>query len=70
MSVPSQDSFRRRSCLIEGESIVFSVTVRCDCTISDLKKVVQGERALATLKNVGPHTLEQWKVTGECCERW
>lgn len=49
-------------CLIEGESIVFGVEVPRDSDVSDLKKVIKGERKYDTLKDVGPHTLEMWKV--------
>lgn len=31
--------------------------------VSDLKKEIKRERALDTLKDVGPHTLELWKVS-------
>ena len=62
-SVPSQDGSRRLNCLIEGEPIVFLVTVGRDCAVSELKKEIQGERAMDTLKNVGVHTLELWKVS-------
>jgi hypothetical protein len=31
--------------------------------VSELKKEIQGERAMDTLKNVGVHTLELWKVS-------
>jgi hypothetical protein len=62
-SVPSQDSSLRLNCLIEGESIVFSVTVGRDRVVRELKKFIQNERALGTLKVVGPHTLELWKVS-------
>ena len=62
-SAPSQDGFRRLNCLIKSESIVFLVTVGRDCVVSELKKEIQKERALDTLKNVGPHTLELWKVS-------
>jgi hypothetical protein len=61
MSVPIQDSSRHLNCLIEGESIVFSVTVGHDCLVSDLKEVIQGERTPDTLKD--PHPLELWKVS-------
>jgi hypothetical protein len=62
-SVPSQDGSRRLNCLIEGKYNVFLVTVGCDCVVSDLKKEIIRERALDTLKNVGPHILELWKVS-------
>jgi len=62
-SVSSQDGSRQLNCLIEGESIVFLVTVGRDCVVSDLKKVIQQKRALDTLNGVGPHTLELWKVS-------
>jgi len=62
-SVPSQDGSRRLNCLIEGESNVFLVTVERDCVVSDLKEKIQMKRALDSLRNVGPHTLELWKVS-------
>jgi Crinkler effector protein N-terminal domain len=63
--VPSQDSSRKLNCLIEGESIVFSVTstVGHDWNVSELKEAIQSERALGTLNGVDPHTLELWKVS-------
>jgi Crinkler effector protein N-terminal domain len=63
MPVPSQDGSRLLRCLIEGESAVFTVQVSSRIEIGDLKEVVQRKRALDTLKNVGPHTLELWKVS-------
>ena len=62
-SVPSQDGSRRLNCLIEGESIVFPVTVGHDCVVGELKEKIQEKRAMDTLKDVGPHTLELWKVS-------
>jgi len=59
--IPSPDGSSRLNCLIEGESIVFVVTVGRDCVVSDLKKVIQSKRALDTLKD--RHTLELWKVS-------
>ena len=53
----------RLQCLIKGESIVFPVTVEQDDDVGELKEVVQSERALDSLKDVGPHTLELWKVS-------
>ena len=53
----------RLNCLIKGEDIVFSVTAVCDYEVSDLKKFIQSKRALGSLKDVGPHTLELWKVS-------
>ena len=63
-SVPSQDGSRRLNCLIEGESIVFSVTVGRHCVVSDLKEEIQKKRAMDTLKDVDLHTLELWMVSG------
>ncbi|KAM6493367.1 hypothetical protein JOM56_011501 [Amanita muscaria] len=60
--VPSQDGSRRFNCLIEGESIVFPVTMGRDCEVSQLKEAIQSERALSALKGIDPHTLEVWKV--------
>jgi hypothetical protein len=51
------------SCLIEGEDIVFPVTTVCDDEVSDLKELIQSERARGSLKDIGPHTLELWKVS-------
>ena len=53
----------RLKCLIQGEDIVFPVTAGCDDEVSDLKESIQGKRALDSLKGVGPHTLELWKVS-------
>ena len=53
----------RLNSLIQGEDIVFSVTAACDDEVSDLKESIQSERALGSLKDVGPHTLELWKVS-------
>jgi hypothetical protein len=50
-------------CLIEGESVVFPVEVACSAIVGQLKKVIQAERALGSLKNVDPHALELWKVS-------
>ena len=55
---------RELHCLIAGESIVFIITMGCDYKVSHLKGVIQKERGLDTLKDVGPHTLELWKVSG------
>ena len=62
--------FRKLTCLIEGESIVFSVTVSRDCVVSDLKVEIAKKRERGTLKDVGPQTLELWKVSviDERCE--
>ena len=49
-------------CIIEGEDIVFPIDVSAQARVSDLKKVIQLERAMDTLKGVGPHILELWKV--------
>ncbi|KAF8344548.1 hypothetical protein F5887DRAFT_1283196 [Amanita rubescens] len=51
----------RLNCLIEGESIVFPVTLTHDCVVGEFKEVIQSKRAPDTLKDVGPHTLELWK---------
>jgi hypothetical protein len=56
------DSFRPR-CVIEGESVVFTVEVSRSLEVGDLKKVIQSERARGSLKNVDPHALELWKVS-------
>ncbi len=50
-------------CLIEGEDTVFSVIAASNDEVSDLKKSIRSERALDSLKDVGPHTLELWKVS-------
>ncbi|KAF8340989.1 hypothetical protein F5887DRAFT_1062542 [Amanita rubescens] len=52
----------RLKCLIEGEYIVFPVTAVCNDKVSDLKEVVQSERAQSILKDIDPHTLELWKL--------
>ncbi|KAF8721898.1 hypothetical protein AX14_010132 [Amanita brunnescens Koide BX004] len=48
----------RFNCLIKGEDIVFPVTVVCDDLVSDLKKFIQSERALDSLKDIDPHVRE------------
>ena len=60
---PSQDGSRRLNCLIEGESIIFLVTVGRDCVVSNLREEVQRERAVGVLKDVDPHTMELRKVS-------
>jgi hypothetical protein len=50
------------NCLLEGESTVFVVTVGRNDAVSNLKKAIRREREEDTLKGVGPHTLELWKV--------
>jgi Crinkler effector protein N-terminal domain len=57
--VPSQE----HNCLIEGESIVFTVPVGRDWNVSNLKEAIQRKRKLDTLKGVGP---ELWKVSARC----
>ncbi len=56
-----QDDSCRLNCLIEGESIVFVVTVRRSSVVGELKEDVQREGA--SLKDVHPYTLELWKVS-------
>ena len=51
------------NCLIEGEAIVFLVDVVRDIAVSGLKEAIQSKRILDSLKDVGPHTLELWKVS-------
>ncbi len=53
----------RLKCLIEGEATVFPVTAVGDNEVSDLKEFIQSKRAKDTLKDVGPHILELWKVS-------
>ncbi len=64
-SVQNQGSSlpRRLICCITNESNIFIVTLDNDLAVSDLRKVIQRERALDVLKNVGPHILELWKVS-------
>ncbi len=54
---------RRLNCLIEGEKTVFGVTAACSHDISELKELIQVKRAQDSLKGVGPHILELWKVS-------
>ena len=61
--VPSQDGSRKLNCLIEGETIVFPVTIERDWDVGELKEKIKGERALGTLKDVDPHVVELWKVS-------
>ncbi|KAF8350099.1 hypothetical protein F5887DRAFT_1059292 [Amanita rubescens] len=51
----------RLNCLIEDEDKVFPVNAACNDEVSELKKLIQKERALGTLKGVDPHDLELWK---------
>jgi hypothetical protein len=60
---PRYCTMLRLKCLIQGEDIVFSVTPGCDDEVSDLKELIQSERALGSLKDVCPHALELWKVS-------
>jgi len=60
---PSQDGSRRLHCLIEGESVVFTVEESCRIEIGDLKEGIQRKRAMVILKDIDPHTLELWKMT-------
>jgi Crinkler effector protein N-terminal domain len=62
-AVLSQDGSRKLRCVIEGESIIFSVIARCDWDVGDLKEDILKKRELDALKDVGPHTLELWKVS-------
>jgi hypothetical protein len=62
MSQIKAPSYRLR-CLIEGESVVFTVEVERSTEFGVLKKVIQAERGLDTLKNVGAHTLTLWQVS-------
>jgi Crinkler effector protein N-terminal domain len=52
--VPSQHGSRQLNCLIEGESIIFTVFVGRDWNIRKLKKEIKKEREM----DVDPHTLE------------
>lgn len=58
-----QDGPGRLNCLIAGESIVFPVTAKRHWVVGELKEDIQRKRELDTLKGVGPHTLELWKVS-------
>ena len=62
--VSTQDDSRRLYCLIEGESIIFPVDVEHNCKVSSLKEAIQSTRKYSILKNVEPHTLRMWKVSG------
>jgi hypothetical protein len=53
----------RLKCIIESDDTVFLVTVADDDGVSDLKERIQAKRALGSLKDVDPHTLELWKVS-------
>ena len=56
------DSYKL-NCLIEGEFIVFLVTVEKDYAVDEFKRVIQDMRQQETLKDVDPPTLELWKVS-------
>jgi hypothetical protein len=62
-AMPESHELRMLCCLIDGESVVFPVRLSPDCLVGDLKKEIQKERQLDTLKGVGPHILELWKVS-------
>ena len=49
-------------CIIEDEDIVFPADVPAQARVINLKKEIQRERALDTLRGVDPHILELWKV--------
>ncbi|KIL58918.1 hypothetical protein M378DRAFT_15183 [Amanita muscaria Koide BX008] len=49
------------NCLINGESIIFVVTIERDSVVSTLKEVIQSKRAMGILKDTDPHALELWK---------
>ncbi|KAM6493831.1 hypothetical protein JOM56_010192 [Amanita muscaria] len=55
--LPSQDGSRRLNCLIEGESIVFPVTMGHDCEVSQLKEAIQSRRKNTISKDVDSDTL-------------
>ena len=51
-----------------GLQVVLSLSMLCEdiifpALVSTLKKEIQHERTMDTLKDVGPHTLELWKVS-------
>ncbi|KIL54569.1 hypothetical protein M378DRAFT_752997 [Amanita muscaria Koide BX008] len=52
----NEDGSRRFNCLIEGESIIFPVTMGHDCEVSHLKEAIQNRRK-NLLKDVDPDTL-------------
>ncbi len=58
----------RLCCVIEGEGLIFPVDIPAQADVVDLKKKIQSERAMSTLRGVDPHTLELWKVSimNEC----
>jgi len=58
------------NCVIGGEDKVFTVTAVCNVRVSDLKKLIQGERALGRLKDIDPHVLELWKVSHRRAARY
>jgi hypothetical protein len=45
------------------ESVVFTVKIPPGFEVEELKKGIKKERELDTLKNVGPHILDLWKVS-------
>ena len=62
MAVPNQDD-TQLNCLIKGESNIFVVPVGRNNVVSNLKELIRKARIDDTLKGVGPHTLELWKVS-------
>ena len=59
----SQEVLYDLNCLIDGESIVFPVAAKRDTKVGYLKEIIRSKRELDTLKDIGPHTLELWKVS-------
>jgi len=62
-SVPSQDGFPWLNCLIENDPFLFPVEGSYCAPIGVLKEAIQRMRAMDILKDVGPHTLDLWKVS-------
>ena len=49
MSVRRMSTSTLLSCFIEGEDIIFPLTVVCNDLVGDLKESIQSERALGSL---------------------
>jgi hypothetical protein len=62
IAMSESPSYRLR-CLIEGESVVFTVPVAGSAEVGELKELIRRRREKDTLKDVGSDILELWKVS-------
>jgi hypothetical protein len=59
------DKPRRLRCLIEGENVVFTAQVPSNFEVGDLEEVIQSERVLGVLKDIGTVEGESYRVAIE-----